>query len=440
MRGHSAQRYQVAFNNAVRNGNYETAHLFLQKLQTLPTQQLDKVELGFNDALTKFARGHVDDAIEQMEQLAPPDGVGYAPAHRWLAQLQMSKDPSLAGPNRESVIHHLKAAVARDPRDIPTQLALGNCYYRTGNPAKAVKHLQVAAESHPELHFVLANLYDSLSESKSANDQYEQAAEVLAAELAKDPAAEELRVNLAIAQYKLGQFPKAVQTITEGLDASTPSPKLVNLLSTLYLNESDRLRNGAKPDDPDFANSLMLLSQALELAPDNQAAINRIALIGSYEGETAKRAIETLKQLIASGKMTATAHVILGTAALNRGDTERAKLHYSSAYRLNSRMPALLNNVAWMMMRQEPPQLEPALTVVQQAIEQTPPESPIFAHMVETRGQIYRRMKRWNDALADLETALKQFPNDSELHRSLAAVYRALGDETMALEHEKRSQ
>ena len=161
-RRQSASRYQVAFNEAVRNENYETAHLFLQKLESLPTKQLDQDELKFNGALTSFACGQVDEAVKAMEELAPSDITGYAPAHRWLAQLQLADDPSIVGPNSESIVHHLEAVVAQDPTDTSTHLALGNYYHRTGNREEAVRHLRDAVGSHPELHFVLANLYESL--------------------------------------------------------------------------------------------------------------------------------------------------------------------------------------------------------------------------------------------------------------------------------------
>ena len=77
------------------------------------------------------------------------------------------------------------------------------------------------------------------------------------------------------------------------------------------------------------------------------------------------------------------------------------------------------------------------VAVINQVLDATPGDDPLRTSMIDTRGRIYVKMERWEDALVDLETALRQMPANPDLHRALATTYRGLGDETLAEEHER---
>ena len=94
-------------------------------------------------------------------------------------------------------------------------------------------------------------------------------------------------------------------------------------------------------------------------------------------------------------------------------------------------MPVLLNNLAWVLLSAEPPQLDKALSMADAAVKALPQHPEIR----ETRGVILARLGRWTEALADLEIALAAFPDRAYIHDSLADAYQHLGDPDMAARH-----
>jgi regulator of sirC expression with transglutaminase-like and TPR domain len=79
--------------------------------------------------------------------------------------------------------------------------------------------------------------------------------------------------------------------------------------------------------------------------------------------------------------------------------------------------------------------LDRALQLADAAI-QVDPQHP---EIRETRGMILARLKRWTDSLVDLELALDAMPERPRLHRTLAEVYSAIGDESLATLHQQLS-
>ncbi len=90
-----------------------------------------------------------------------------------------------------------------------------------------------------------------------------------------------------------------------------------------------------------------------------------------------------------------------------------------------------VNNLAYLLSNHEPRDLNQALQTVNRAI-QLQPENP---HYLETRGQIYIEMERWQEAVTDLEVALNGLPGKREIHASLAKAYQQLGDDGTARMH-----
>jgi predicted Zn-dependent protease len=95
----------------------------------------------------------------------------------------------------------------------------------------------------------------------------------------------------------------------------------------------------------------------------------------------------------------------------------------------------LLNNLAWVLMQDEDPDLERALKVADSALAMAPDRAEIR----ETRGQILLGLERWKEAVAELELALQELGGRPRLHRGLAEGYRRLGETELAEEHQRES-
>ena len=89
-----------------------------------------------------------------------------------------------------------------------------------------------------------------------------------------------------------------------------------------------------------------------------------------------------------------------------------------------------------MLAHADPPQLDQALPLANQAVEAVP-ENPRYR---DTRGRILVALERPREALADLELALQSLSEDAELHRILAGVYEHLGEKSLAAEHRRLAE
>lgn len=138
---------------------------------------------------------------------------------------------------------------------------------------------------------------------------------------------------------------------------------------------------------------------------------------------------------MARGAATGPVRYALGLDAWEHGRAAEARLHWEEACRLWPEMPAFANNLAWVLGTGPNPDLPRALDTINPVIARWPGD-PRFR---ETRGQILARMRHWKEALPDLETALSVYPDDPELHRTLADTYEHLGAPAMAAEHRKRA-
>jgi suppressor of tumorigenicity protein 13 len=96
----------------------------------------------------------------------------------------------------------------------------------------------------------------------------------------------------------------------------------------------------------------------------------------------------------------------------------------------------VLNNLATALVRGRPNERERALQVAEQTLELIPENADAMA----TRGEVYVRLGRWNDALKDLTQAIQVRNQSPEIHRLLEETYRALKDEKMADVHRRRAE
>jgi predicted Zn-dependent protease len=95
-----------------------------------------------------------------------------------------------------------------------------------------------------------------------------------------------------------------------------------------------------------------------------------------------------------------------------------------------------LNNLAWLLAFCEPIDLDRALRFANQAVEKAP-DAPQFRG---TRGHILLKLKKYNEALPDLEKAIEAYPKDVKLFEALAETCEKLGDATKAAEYRERAR
>jgi uncharacterized protein HemY len=100
---------------------------------------------------------------------------------------------------------------------------------------------------------------------------------------------------------------------------------------------------------------------------------------------------------------------------------------------MDPNLSVVANNLAWLLAHADNPDLPRALKLIELALTKHPDE-PTFR---DTRGKIYMKQKRWQEALTDLQFVLARMPEFPGLRASLAELYDRLGDAEVAAEHRR---
>ena len=227
----------------------------------------------------------------------------------------------------------------------------------------------------------------------------------------------------------LEDFSGAVEILRQGL-ALGDDPFYHQALARAYATQSDAL---ARDSRASLGDRLTLLENGLKHDPTDPNLLDRLVAVIRTNGVGAERGQTTLQTLLARGQATELVHFALGLAAWERDEPKQARLHLEQAARIAPQMPIVANNLAWVLAHSEPPDLARGLKLIDQAIERWPDQPQCRG----TRGSILARMRRWQEALPDLEAGLRAKPDDNDLHRELAITYENLGEPGMAAEHRR---
>jgi len=417
-----ARHYEDAARDALDEDDDDAAKVLYDKLV-----RLDSTEPKYRFALALLAarQDDVERARRLMAQLAPLDETGYGPAHFWLANDRLKEKEKTSDDLRFTQTHLLRAVDA-EPNNIRAHALLSQMYAGKNDPQRAADHLEQVVDRQPMTRMGLALLYAQLGRSEEATEQARHYADYCTHQLENDPGNDNLRLNLARAEALLGNYKLSAEMLRKAM-AESNDARYRHMLASVLASWSDRLPS------KQFSKKLELIQQAVTLAPDNPAVLQRLARFVLRESAEAEQVRKQLHEILASGKAQSTIHMILGTLATQEDDLDTAVLHLEQAYRQNPGMPSVANNLAWALAHRDPPQLDRALKLADAAVQLAPRNAQIR----ETRGAIHIKLKNWKDAITDLETALPGLPSKTQnkVHADLALAYENLGDRVLASKH-----
>lgn len=431
---------------AERTDNLELWGLSLRRLQAFSPKDL---ALRFRYAEYLKKDGQPDRAARLIRSLAPLDEPGYAPAQLWVALSTLQQDPPKNADDAAKLIKHLEWSLVGPDAPPTAHAMLGEFHFREGRWAEAAKHLDAAAATRPDLGLMLAVTQRRLGRETAAVTAAERALAVLVKNRKADPADLTVAVRQADSLVFLGRRNEALQLLNQ-LNLTEADAGLRLAAAQLYLTLATAAAPGRRqpidgPADAAFPlnseaalavstellGQIDLIERALLLAPNHPGILMFIARLATQPGTQGIANLEVLENALAGGKAPAAVHLVLGTNSYLNGDIEKGTVHLEQAYRLDSRMSVAANNLAYVLATSPMPQLDRALDLVESALRSMPNR----AEFRETRGQILYRLGRHQEALADLEFALRLLPRQPPLHAALAEVYTALGDPSLAARH-----
>jgi predicted Zn-dependent protease len=416
--------YRAAADKAIERGDLRAGALYAEKLNQLaPSHELTR----FNLARVALQRGDMTRGRELLDELAPSKTSGLPEAHFLRAKLLLREHDTLTPQDVEVLAHHLARSLEANEFRDQARRVLVDLYLAGQNWEQAIPQLEALSVKAPEFRLTLADVYAAAGDRSRADRELQQAVHLLQKQVESHPEDIETRILWARAVARRGDHLQA-ETILLAARNDAASERVRIALANLYVARFDELARQQAP----LGQQLALLERALQEHANHEGALTRLVTIALSTNAESQQARDHLKAVLAKGEVPATVHLILGTHAAATQRWDYAKLHLEQAYRLNPQMPVLLNNLAWTLAKSPSPQLEDALALSNAAIEIAPDHSEIRA----TRGQILAQLYRWDDAIVDLEIALRGIHGRRSLHETLAAAYTQLGDDELAGQHQ----
>ncbi|TWT37090.1 Tetratricopeptide repeat protein [Posidoniimonas corsicana] len=430
VQGHGtiAERYREAVRDADEQGDYEVADLMRRKLEQLgvSTNRSDYIA-----AARLEEQGDMAGAYQKMKGLAPADAPGFMPAQYWIVQkllaneLTKAEEPELADPNRrlELALERLNQVSAATGQSEALALTRAYILVEQGHPDQALE----AIGSYGSASFPAAAMrLRILAKSGRQRDATEQARLVLRLfdeHQPAEPSADDHR-SRALAAAVAGEDQHAEQALLDLVAIEPDDPQARQQLSVVSMRLAQRTLGSDSFNGRRLAERVVR-AQRLGAPPEAVASALQ-SIVAQRRRSDAHR--EAWNELLAAPDAGAELIHAAGTIAASAGEITQARKAFRQLTDAGDAPPVVWNNLAWALSQEPRPEYAEALVAVNHALA-AEPNNPRFR---ETRGQAYLHLKRWREALDDLEHSLNAMPDSPGVHAGLATAYEAVGETQLA--------
>jgi len=374
--------------------------------------------------------------LRMMRLLASTSGGNQADAHLFIANeilRQYERDP---GANRGLFFRYLselRTGFGTSPNryDILERLAEG--LIAIGEDRSLTGLLVPQLEFWPHGHFFLAQA----AFGRGDDELQKSHALAMVRHFRSTPAELELdqkyRLRFAISLALAGEFSDAESFVRQMVDSSQDSELRKSLREKIDLiRVIMRIHEFPANSDQDI-EVLGSLLEVDELSPNFEAAIKRQLL---RKGPLRPALLKLCRNLYLTRKASFDADDYVFWASILRQNqqNDEAREYLENAIKIRPEHDIASNNLANLLYKLEPVDLDRALSLSESVMKRNPKE-PTF---LETRGQILARLGKNQEAIADLTKSLEAFPNVPEIHEALSRCYRNIGKADLADAHQKR--
>ena len=417
-----ASHYRLAAVDAWKEKDFEAARLFYRKIQQLGVLTEEAI---YQSAETVAEEGDYETAYPQMLELAEQSE--FNPAKLWIARsliegnIDVDHDEAL-----DQAAAFTAEVLAVEPDNARAQLIQASIYEAKGEYKQALAQLEIVAKRFPQIQIQVVQVLRKMGQVDKANALAAEMVERLEGDGTYERSTTKIR-TLATLYASNGRFRKMEEVVSKGLEKYPNDRRLKRSVTQLYSRLFDQV--------PDHELKLRMINLVAELSPDDPNITDRLATL-AVSDPTRKDIFDKLKpRLEAADDISASIHAKLGVAAFKREDYAAARDHFETVVVAQPSSGSAANNLAWLLSKTEPVELDRALEMANRAVKSIPEDSGFR----ETRGQIYLKMKRWTDAINDLTKALNGMPNDPAIHASLSTAYEKVGDLELARMHKRLS-
>lgn len=424
-------RYRAFMQRSIAVRDYKSATILGGRLVSNRNNVDAPTRFEYAVALARNGEKTRSEAI--MADLAPTDKPGYGPAHFLRAQALAAE--VARNSNAKSLANlrwHLENCLDERSEEVSKLWAV---YFVTvGQPEQAVPHLERASMVNPRLHLSLANLYAEIGSKPSESRALRQAELQFTRLLADDPLSMRDRLQLSVTLVRLNRSAEAEALMLEGAKLHNDD-EMRRAVAQYYLLQFD-INKKEYPND--LPTQLSLLEKAFRFDLGLEGVYEK--MIELYErakdDEEGKKIKATLEQMLVDGKATALVHYALSSIYQIDGDQQQSFVHLRAAYQQNPNIPVVINNLAWMMIHKENPDLARALELSETAVGLRPGDVTFR----DTLGTIYMKQEKYQAAIAEFEAIIGQAKNKIDIHGKLSSIYDKLGMKDLARMHAEKVQ
>ncbi len=441
-------RYEGAANKHLINRKPNLAIFYLERLiRELPDETRFKFLLG----LAHNELENKEEAFRIMQVLAPVDQPGDSRAHQWLATyyVETQSDELTENDRLELAKQHLLLALRTDREDLRVRLQLASIQERLGEVDEALRGYRMVidhefapgTEVFDEYVLFLSQAGPPLirlmiehERNRSRAKLYEEKViSRVRGVLANNPDNIQAWRLIVLCQLGMKDYQGAVKTIEQARQSARSNltrAQLQVLLADLFLEYADGIEKNGSAES--FENEFRAVAKAVELNFRNGRAIDKLIAI-AINPETEPVNAEQLIKLSQSSSMVSplVLHTILSARGAIAGKLDEAIAHLKIANGINPAAAGIANSIASRLMVEPNNRPADALTVINITLEVWP-EVPNLYH---TRGEVYMRLERLDEAEKELLYALEQLPEDIPLRKSLVNCYESLGQPANAEIH-----
>lgn len=401
---------------------------------------------------TQFYLGKLALELNQRErsrsllaELANPDNDdGFPEAHYEKAQGLMLK-PNKNNDDLDLIERHLRRALKKVPDHKEVNGLLGQLLANRGRFDEAIACLVKSRKEDVNSRLTLAKIYKAQGNMPQAMLYIEPLLDWLKNNAQGEIEDVRYRVLLASVYMELDDFTEAIKVL-ENAYKLKKSEFFRMMLSNCYVRWFEKLAR--MPPNPQREREMLeRLVLAMEWDSTNLVALKYFVRAMNTSGPDSDERRRAHQVLLAMRGTNAYLHLWLGDMLKLEGKHEEARKEWDIAFKLNPDSAIIANNFAWILThgsnQQVPvaPDLIRAERIINEVINRTADTDANKPYFYGTRGTIYLKMGRYEDARADLVRA-SQRPeaftiNDLPLQQQLVEVYRALGMNTMEQTHRK---
>lgn len=417
---------------ALDTDDFATAELLLaRQVQDRPTDG----DLRYRLAMIQHQQDKTEQALAQMRLLVA--NKRHREAARWIITQEYNrKQWAELSEEQQNEFGSLTELMFQE---YPNDQAIKNLYvdYLLASQkfTTALPLLESLAVAQPLRGLQAAAVARRLGQNERADSIAQRSLDTMSTMSDEDPT--NVAISLAVAQNQLflKRFTEAIETLDKAvqLAKSDEEKKLARTAFgdaiVAYVNH---LNDTSENTSEDRLRMLGLLELALKYAPENPRVLTLISNQVLASTDQDNEELKAVRLALLKGVSPGVAHFIRGTSALMRDDYPLAERELSMANELMPLSAAVMNNLAVVLTAREDVDLQQPLKIIDQAIK-TSRAAP--AHFYETRGQVLKRMGRFQEAIPDLERALAIESLARKAHLDLAECYDKVGDTEMAELH-----